>query len=117
MPFKLSIKYHTLPKRLADKYQRILIFNESYDTYEEALEYVGKHFYSIKNDIYTENEKWKIRLYLFQFPSHIYNTYVHTKKIKIFDTEEEAKKYADNNVHTYLYLIEYTTESVNLIEI
>ena len=117
MPFNLSIKYHTLPKHLADRYQRILIHNESYTSREDAVAYLSKHYYSIKNDIFYENGKWKIRLYLFEFPTYIYKRYIKTKKIKIFDNEKEAKEYAEHNMHTYLYTIDYTTESVNLITI
>ena len=115
MPFKLSIKYHTLPTHLADKYQRIFIHDENYATRADALKYVSKQYYSIKNDIFYENGNWKIRLYLFEFPIYIYNKYITTKKIKIFDNEKEAKEYAEHNMHTYLYTIDYTKESVNLI--
>lgn len=117
MPFKLSVKYYSIPKHIADKYQLLYIYEESFPTKKAAIEKVFNHFYGIKNDVFYENGLWKIVLYLYQFPIYIYNQYVHSKKIAIFDNENAAKRYAEKKIQTQLYIIEYTKESVNFAEI
>jgi hypothetical protein len=114
MPFKLSVKYHSIPKRLYIKYQRLFILDSDFITKESAIENVSKYYNHIKNDIFYENGRWKIRLYLFELPTHIYKNYINNKQIKTFESEHEAKKYAEKHFHTFLYAIEYF-DSKNVI--
>ena len=111
MPFELSIKYYTLPKDLTDQYLIRYIIDDTFDDIQSARIYMEENFFSIKHELFNENSRWKIRLFLYSFPKYLYDNFVESKKIGIFDSYAQAKKYADKKTDIYCYSIRYTDKT------
>ena len=111
MPFKVSIKYYALPNEIAEKYLFFYISDKSFIHKSEAVKYRDEMFYSIKNEIFHENGRWKIRLFMYTLPNIIYSSFIKNKTMAIFNTKEQAEKYVNKNLSVYLYSIKYTNKT------